>query len=189
MKLICLGDSNTYGYDPRSYLGGRYPAQSRWVDLLAEATGWQAINEGENGRQIPRREIELQSIRRLLGNTPDALLLVMLGTNDLLCGADAQTVAERMDAFLTALPFDPARTLLIAPPPLRRSEWVTEAATVEASRRLAACYRALARARGTGFADAGAWQVELAFDGVHFSEAGHRAFARGLARHLEGNGL
>ena len=24
MNVICFGDSNTYGYDPRSYLGGRY---------------------------------------------------------------------------------------------------------------------------------------------------------------------
>ena len=30
MKVICYGDSNTYGYDPRSWLGGRYDADSRW---------------------------------------------------------------------------------------------------------------------------------------------------------------
>lgn len=29
MKVICYGDSNTYGYDPRSYIGGRYPAGAR----------------------------------------------------------------------------------------------------------------------------------------------------------------
>ena len=29
MKVICFGDSNTYGYDPRSYFGGRYPRDSR----------------------------------------------------------------------------------------------------------------------------------------------------------------
>ena len=36
MRLICFGDSNTYGYDPRSFFGGRYPG--RWTDLLAENT-------------------------------------------------------------------------------------------------------------------------------------------------------
>ena len=35
MNVICFGDSNTYGYDPRSYLGGRYDPDSRWVDILA----------------------------------------------------------------------------------------------------------------------------------------------------------
>ena len=29
-RLLCYGDSNTYGYDPRSYLGGRYPDSIRW---------------------------------------------------------------------------------------------------------------------------------------------------------------
>ena len=29
MKAICFGDSNTYGYNPRSRLGGRYDADSR----------------------------------------------------------------------------------------------------------------------------------------------------------------
>ncbi len=32
MNIICFGDSNTYGYDPRSYLGGRYDADNRWPD-------------------------------------------------------------------------------------------------------------------------------------------------------------
>ena len=39
MKVICFGDSNTYGYDPRGYFGGRYDADSRWVDILATETG------------------------------------------------------------------------------------------------------------------------------------------------------
>ena len=41
--------------------------------------------------------------------------------------------------------------------------------------------KSLAARLGTAFADAGAWQVSLAFDGVHFTEAGHHAFAAGLA--------
>ena len=42
MKVICFGDSNTYGYDPRSFLGGRYEADCRWADILAAKTGWTA---------------------------------------------------------------------------------------------------------------------------------------------------
>ena len=29
MKVLCFGDSNTWGYDPRSPLGGRYGPDSR----------------------------------------------------------------------------------------------------------------------------------------------------------------
>ena len=52
MNVICFGDSNTYGYDPRSYLGGRYDTDSRWVDILAAKTGWTVCNMGENGREL-----------------------------------------------------------------------------------------------------------------------------------------
>ena len=50
MRLLCFGDSNTYGYDPRSYAGDRYPPESRWTDLLAESSGWEVVNMGLNGR-------------------------------------------------------------------------------------------------------------------------------------------
>ena len=78
MKVICFGDSNTYGYDPRSYFGGRYGADSRWVDILAAQTGWTISNIGQNGREIP------SSAPTFPADTD--LLIVMLGTNDLLQG-------------------------------------------------------------------------------------------------------
>ncbi|MFR5900125.1 MAG: hypothetical protein ACLUIO_11625 [Neglectibacter timonensis] len=52
MNIICFGDSNTYGYDPRGYFGGRYDADNRWVDILAAETGWTISNMGQNGREI-----------------------------------------------------------------------------------------------------------------------------------------
>ena len=66
MRLLCFGDSNTYGYDPRSYFGSRYDAANRWVDLLAAKTGWELLNAGQNGREIPRRAHELQQVQQLL---------------------------------------------------------------------------------------------------------------------------
>lgn len=53
MNVICFGDSNTYGYDPRGYFGGRYDGDNRWVDILAAETGWTVYNMGQNGREIP----------------------------------------------------------------------------------------------------------------------------------------
>ena len=100
MKILCFGDSNTYGYDPRSYFGGQYPSQHRWVDLLAQKLGCKAVNAGENGREIPRREGELQRFDLMLSNQkPLDLLLVMLGGNDLLQGNSVETIAQRMEDF------------------------------------------------------------------------------------------
>ena len=44
MKVICYGDSNIYGFDPRGWLGERYGADDRWVDILARRTGWEILN-------------------------------------------------------------------------------------------------------------------------------------------------
>lgn len=180
MRVICFGDSNTYGYDPRSYFGGRYPAESRWVDLLADKTGWEVINVGENGREIPRREYELTQINQILFREKPDLLTVMLGTNDLLQGATPETATARMEAFLTQLPIGRARILLIAPPTMQLGEWVTEESLIAASKQLAVHYDALARRLGISYADAGKWNIGLTFDGVHFTEEGHRAFASNL---------
>ena len=46
--------------------------------------------------------------------------------------------------------------------------------------RLGMSQEALAERLDIRFADAGKWDIPLAYDGVHFTEQGHRAFAAGL---------
>ena len=172
MNVICFGDSNTYGYDPRSWLGGRYDADSRWVDILAAETGWTFQNMGVNGREIPR-------------TTPDIppgtdLLIVTLGSNDLLQGHSPEEAAGKLERFLSgpSLPWD--QILLIAPPPMSRGAWVPNQQLIDDSRTFAQCCRSLAERLGIRFADAGDWDIPMAYDGVHFTEQGHRIFAAGL---------
>ena len=43
----------------------------------------------------------------------------------------------------------------------------------------------LAQSASVRFVDAGTWGISLAYDMVHFSEAGHRLFAENLARYIE----
>lgn len=178
MNVICFGDSNTYGYDPRGCFGGRYDADSRWVDILAARTGWNIKNEGMNGRELPRGAISVP------GDTD--LLIVMLGTNDLLQGRSVDVVAARMEKLVTGL--TRRKVLLIGPPPMQLGAWVPAQGLINASKELNRAYKALAQRLGIRFVDAGAWNISLAFDGVHFTEEGHRAFAEGLYQELtEGN--
>ena len=39
MKLLTVGDSNTYGFDPRTGGGGRYPEEIRWTGRLSPCRG------------------------------------------------------------------------------------------------------------------------------------------------------
>ena len=70
--------------------------------------------------------------------------------------------------------------LLVAPPPMKQGTWVTETRLLSDSAELSAQYQALAEKIGVRFADAGRWKMELVFDGVHFTEAGYKAFAEGI---------
>ena len=184
MRMLCYGDSNTYGYDPRGFVGDRYPAECRWVDILAQKLKWEIRNEGQNGREIPSRPFQYQHAGELLMQSAPDVFAIMLGTNDLLRGIPAEASCSCMKAFLRYIQPKCSEILLIAPPPMKRGEWVTEESLIEESVKLAEAYQALSQKLGTSFADAGKWNVELAFDGVHFTEEGHRAFAEGLYAYL-----
>ena len=185
MKILCFGDSNTYGYDPRSFFGSQYPAQHRWVDLLAQKLSCDVVNAGENGREIPGREGELTRFDLMLANQkPVDLLVIMLGGNDLLQGNSVETVVQRMESFLNHIHLEKSQILLIGPPPMQRGEWVPTQTLIDATMTLNHEYKALSQRLGVRFADAGEWNIPLTFDGVHFTEEGHRAFAEGLANYL-----
>ena len=172
MNVICFGDSNTYGYDPRGYFGGRYDADNRWVDILSVRTGWAVFNQGLNGREIPAAAPEFPA--------DTDLLIVMLGTNDLLQGRSPEEAAARQERFLSGITLDRRKLLLIAPPPMSLGEWVSELRLVQASQTFARYCEDLAGRLDIPFADAGKWDIPLSHDGVHFTEQAHRSFAESL---------
>lgn len=177
MRILCFGDSNTWGFDPRDIFADPYDSDHRWPDILAAKTGWEVINEGVNGRQIPRSTYPLRLLREQSGVD---LFLVMLGTNDLLQGTSAEEAAARMELFLSAmLPHCP-QILLVSPPPMKRGSWVETDQLVRESIRLCGEYGKLARKLNIPFVDTSDWHIPLAFDGVHFTEEGNHLFAEKL---------
>lgn len=179
MKLLCLGDSNTYGFDPASSLGSRYPDSTRWTELIEK---WDVINCGMNGLTVPG---DSEVWANLIENSRPDLVCVMLGSNDLLELRSAEETVNRMRIFLCGILRTGSPVLLVAPPPLRTGTWVRHDSLIQESLKLCRMYKKLAGQLKIDFADADEWNVELAFDGVHFTEAGHLAFARGLNRHLD----
>ena len=168
-RILCLGDSNTYGYDPRGAMGGRYPKDVRWTSRLGEA-GLTVFNRGMNG-----------STELIASVQPLGAVTVMLGTNDILQGQGAEATAQQMASFLDAIlkSAGEAKMLLISPPALCPGDWVQSDAMIAESEQLAAYYVLIAGARHIAFADAAKWGIGLAFDGVHFTREGHGAFFEG----------
>ena len=56
---------------------------------------------------------------------------------------------------------------------------------IDDSRTFARLCRVLAERMGICFADARKWDIPLAYDGVHFTEQGHKDFAAGLLEELK----
>ncbi len=86
-KVLFYGDSNTYGYDPAGFMGGRYPRSERWTTILQEslADTWEIASDGMPGRALPTTVYEWDYIRSVIRQeTPLDVFAVMLGTNDLL---------------------------------------------------------------------------------------------------------
>lgn len=107
--IICYGDSNTYGYDPRLGGSGRYEEDSRWTGILAQRLGEKIENHGICGRCIPHLTSQVTTacteIQEWIRREGCIELWIMLGTNDLLQKKrfKAEDVALRMDMFLEKL--------------------------------------------------------------------------------------
>ena len=179
MKILCIGDSNTFGYDPQSPLGERYPEGVRWTDRIK---GMTMMNWGINGITIPHDcSVYIDLIKR---KEPD-LIIVMLGTNDILEGASAEQAAHRMESFLDNICKTGKKVLLLAPPKLELGQYVLSRDLIEESGKVGGSYSEVAEKMGCLFADASDWGVDISFDGVHFTPEGHAAFASGLEKILE----
>ena len=182
-RLVCYGDSNTYGYDARDVFGGRLPADQRWTDILARELGADVINCGLNGRTIPRYPRSLENDLRLIRRcTPIDFLIVMLGTNDILTDREPEDSAADMARLLSALgkELPAAETILCAPPMVSGLGEAYEARIAS----LSEAYAQIAKELGLRFCGVSSWPIALASDGVHFSPAGHRTFAEYLKKEL-----
>ena len=175
-RIICYGDSNTYGYDAADFFGGRLPEDQRWTDLLAEALHCDVINCGLNGRAVPRylRSVE-NDLRMIKRFQPADLVIIMLGTNDILLDRDPEETAEAMTRFLQMLRQDaPQSRILLCSPP--RISDIGEG-YLDSILELSGLYEEIARSMDLKFADSSSWPIALAADGVHFSPIGHKEFA------------
>ncbi|MBQ4416282.1 MAG: acylhydrolase, partial [Butyrivibrio sp.] len=89
-RILCFGDSLTWGYDPVKQ--NRIDEDSRWTGVLQNllGDGYRVIEEGQNGRTIATddpAEGEKNGLRYVIpcieSHKPLDLMIVMLGTNDL----------------------------------------------------------------------------------------------------------
>ena len=76
-KIVFYGDSNTYGYDPRGYLGMRYPQNLIWTSGVSQyySGKYDVIEEGMNGRLLPSTSGDTSYLKGLLADIFAARLM------------------------------------------------------------------------------------------------------------------
>lgn len=162
-KALILGDSNTWGYDPRGYLQ-RYDLT--YVDYLNKlVSGWMFFENSQNGRLL--RDVkddifELDSID---------LFCVMLGSNDIIHYYKVDDIIFFMRTPIDKI--DKDKVLIVCPPVLKDSPFYNE------SVQLNEAYKHI----GVKCIDGN--PLDMSFDCVHLSENGHKELALKIAEYIK----
>lgn len=139
-------------------------------------TGWTISNMGQNSCEIPAAASAFL--------VDIVLLIVVLGTNDLLQDRSQEQAAKRLERFLVGISLDRSKILLISPSPMVMGEWVPNTQLIDDSRTFARFCQTLAKQMGIRFDAAGRWDILLAYDGVHFTKQGGKVFVIKLLEEL-----
>lgn len=202
MRILCYGDSNTWGYHPGD--GVRYDSRTRWAARLARLTGWEVVEEGLNGRttvfyaQDEHYRCGYDFVEPcVLSHIPLDWIAVMLGSNDTKCRyqASAQDIADGMARVIDwmreccARKGQYPRILLIAPPRLDSSLTGEEFPDFDAQSdktivEIEALYEQLAREKDCVFLRASDVVTDIGSDGLHMTQLGHKNLAEAAARVL-----
>ena len=203
--LLCFGDSNTHGTMPMADMADRrrYAWEARWPGVAAGRLGpdWRVIEEGHPGRTTVFDDPTVGEFRngvRVLpsmieSHRPLDVVAIMLGSNDCktLFSATPLDVAFGLGRLVQVIRslnngshLVPPKILLIAPVPILEIGWLSEslAGAAAKSQALSEKIADLAAREGTGFLDAATVAEVDPGDGLHLTEASHRALGIAVAK-------
>ena len=201
-RILCYGDSNTYGADPEG--GSRFDETTRYPKVLASLLGaeYEVIEEGLPGRTTVYETFVDPFVNGrtylypcLLSHWPLDLVTIMLGTNDLSTGSRvnayyAAAGAERLVNLIRQVSMEQQlrcpQILLISPPliaettnsPVIENVFSLPAAAWE-SRHFKRHFSDVAGARNCAFLAAEDY-TQTGSDGVHITKESHKNLAIAL---------
>lgn len=201
-RVLCFGDSNTWGYD---YVGNRrFGDEERWPGVLQNKLGaeYKVIEEGLCGRTtvfedplMPGRNGIKYFEPMLCSHFPLDFVIVMLGTNDLktIFGAGNEDVANgahrlilRWKELLQSEYQSPCPFLLVSPIHIHAAEngnfmYGFNERSEEESKKFAQSFEMIAKRHECLFLDASQIVEPTVEDGVHLNQEGHAKLGEYLA--------
>lgn len=198
-RILCYGDSNTWGYDPVTM--DRFDEETRWPRVLGRTLGrgYEVIEEGLGGRTTVWDDpIEGYKNGReylipcLESHRPLDVVIILLGTNDLKkrFSLSAFDVAQGAGVLVRVVQGSQSgreglgpRVLLLAPPPIVAltvyAEMFEDAE--RKSQKFSEHYERVAREMGCAYLDTSKVIVSSPLDGIHFEGEEHRKLGKAVA--------
>lgn len=105
MKIVCIGDSLTYGYGVAPY--------KSWVNLLRASTKYDIINKGVNGDTTVG--ILSRFSRDCIDLKPN-IAVIMAGTNDLLTGRSIDNIVDNISYMVKECLSNNITPIILIPP-------------------------------------------------------------------------
>ena len=194
-KIICYGDSNTFGYNTSD--GSRYDEDTRWTCVLQKnfKEEYEVINEGMCDRTgfVDNPKGFLFSAQRhfpkMLSKTDNVdLLILWLGTNDLQSQYDIgfNAVESGLEK-LIRLAKGKAKHIVIIPPVIL-SEKVVEGpfnfqfdeTSIGKSKKIGRIFKKLSNINYCDFFDVNKFVSPTDIDGLHYDETAHKLIGEKL---------
>ncbi|MEA1977064.1 MAG: SGNH/GDSL hydrolase family protein [Chloroflexota bacterium] len=202
VTLLCFGDSNTWGFNPATL--DRYPLNIRWTGVLQNELGesYRVIEDGQNGRTAVESKTfagfntsKTDLVSTLANHGPLDLVILMLGTNDLLMRSSVSPddVGKGIDVLLDIIrnsgsgPGGSApAVLLLAPPPIGSHAGETDAlaSAMTQSRLFAERYASIAADFDCAFLNTGEVVRSSEIDGSHLDASEHTKLGLAIANQV-----
>ena len=205
-RILCFGDSNTWGYIPT---GGRYDEHTRWPMHMAEllGSGYAVVEEGFNGRTCVQDDPVEGGFKSgvsylppcLMSHNPLDVVIIMLGINDTKrrFGLTPMTIGQSMMSLVRTVKIyganaegDPPHIIITAPTPIlpnlmetRHGECFGEQA-IEVSRGLTAELLRVSKLMRVDYFDASPYAEVSVLDAVHMTARGHIRLAEAMAEKI-----
>lgn len=205
MRYLCIGDSNTWGYNPEDGLRHK----NRWTKVLADKMPeHQIIEEGLNGRTILSDDLFMPERKGISGlkmmlmtHKPVDCVIIMLGTNELKKSfvGTAEYIAGGIEEFLKII-LDEALwdrfkvpEVLVVSPTLIRDELITngdvfgefdEKSVIE-SKKMADEIKKVCDRYNVEFLNAADYAEASLLDNIHMNGENHIRLAEGIYGKLQ----
>lgn len=199
-KILCFGDSNTWGHNPLDFS----KLEKCWPVVVREMlTDCEIIEDGVCGRATKFGESETNGIikfreKYLSGENEFDLIIIMLGTNDLLnqfdCSPEetAETLGTYIDEYREKFCENKTKFLLVSPIYINEymlkhpvfKDLYSEKSIIK-SHEFADNIKEIAKQKNVYFMDAAQVASASNIDGIHMEETEHKKFAEAITERIK----